>query len=150
MQRLLWQQLKHVRKQPSLPCEKQRELQLQADSLLQRQQLSSSDLLFHEAAVAALCGGSAGGGCCGWGLQQQALLLGARLLGREQRLQPLLPPAGSGHQEQSVPSSGGLASTEALAHLQALRTAGRMRGSSRVRLLAAGAALQCCPAGHAS
>ena len=110
----------------------QRQQQQQQEQL--RQQLSSSDLLFHEAAAAALCGGAASGSHCGCGLQRQALLLGARLLGREQRLLPLLPPAGAGLQDQIIAGSGGLASTEALANLQALRAAGRRQLNGMPRL----------------
>jgi hypothetical protein len=117
----------------------QRQKRQQQQQEEQRQQLSSSDLLFHEAAVAALCGGggSASGSRCGCGLQQQALLLGARLLGREQRLLPLLLPAGAGLQEQVLASSGGLASTDALANLQILRAAGEEAGSMFIMPLAA-------------
>lgn len=91
--------------------------------------LQGSELEFHEAAVTALCGG----GACGWHLQQQALLFAARMLGREQRMLPLLPPACQQLYERqqqaalasgsSVQASGG----EALANLAALRAAGACR-----------------------
>jgi hypothetical protein len=97
---------------------------------------------FHERALAALRGvpGAAG---CGCALQQQAALLAARLLGREARLAPLLPPAacpqpdGQHLQAGGWSGGGGLQSSgggwaagpgaggsEAASNLQAVRAAG--------------------------
>lgn len=87
----------------------------------------------HQAAVAALC--SPGG--CGCALQQQTLLYAARLIGREQRVRPLLP-AGAG---QEAEGEGAVApgSVQALSNLQALRAAGeRGMGAARARCLRTG------------
>lgn len=110
--------------------------------------LQGSELAFHQAAVAALCRGAgsvssdadsggdsrgdAGGGgeCHGCLLQQQVLLFAARLLGREQRVLPLLPPACQQlfdrQQQAAVARGGGMQTSggEALAHLAVLRAAG--------------------------
>lgn len=118
--------------------------------------LQGPELAFHDAAVAALCRGAgqgassdangsggegadtsggegadtSGGGACGCALQQQVLLFAARLLGREQRMLPLLPPVCQQlyeQQQQAALARGGSVQTsgnEALTNLATLRASG--------------------------
>lgn len=95
---------------------------------------------FHAAAVAALLGSSHGTGSSGvspvsssgseavgdpgTALQQQVLLFAARLLGREQRLLPLLPAAAGQVAAAAAAAGGGVGSSQALTNLQALRSNG--------------------------
>lgn len=112
---------------------------------------SASFQQFQAAAVAALwgSGGSSGGGGSGssqggpeaspasaslsssepvgepgTALQQQVLLFAAQLLGREQRLLPLLPPAAGQVASAAAAAGVGVGSSQALSNLQALRSAG--------------------------
>jgi hypothetical protein len=141
------------------PAATDRPLALSAASASSSRRLRATQL-FHEAALDALCGeasGAAGAGmCCGCGLQQQVLLLAARLMGREQRILPLLPsgaaelqedqhhlrPAGSGGSlarwsasgsSSSLGSSSLGSSTNAWDNLQALRAAGERHALTQWR-----------------